>query len=238
MVHTKDTNRRRTGSRVDAVFACLRAEILSGRYAPGTPLRTAALAKEHEVSLSVVRESLVRLVENGLAESHPNQGFRVVSISRKDLIDLTDVRIMIETEVLRRSITSADITWEARVVSTHHVLDSIPVTGPEAKIASPEWAAAHEAFHDALGLGCDSPRLITMARSLRDSSEIYRQLSGPRGAETGRDIRAEHRHIMELATARDATGAVAALKEHLQRTTDLLLQQTLVDDHDGHIVAT
>jgi DNA-binding GntR family transcriptional regulator len=219
----------RNGSRVDVVFTWLRAEILSGRFAPGTPLRTAALAKEHEVSLSVVRESLVRLAENGLAVSSPNQGFRVVSISREDLIDLTDVRVLLETEVLQRSMASGDITWEARVVSTHHVLDSLPVTGPDARTGTPEWAAAHEAFHDALGLGCGSPRLMTMVRSLRDSSEVYRQLSGPRGAESGRDIRAEHRQIMERATARDSVGAVDALRDHLQRTTDLLLQYVLTE---------
>lgn len=230
MVHTRMAEAGRSGSRVDAVFAWLRAEILSGRYVPGTPLRTAALAKEHEVSLSVVRESLVRLAENGLAVSSPNQGFKVVSISRADLIDLTDVRVMLETEVLARSIASADIAWEARVVSTHHVLDSMSVTGPDAKTGTPEWAAAHEAFHDALGLGCGSPRLIAMVRSLRDSSEIYRQLSGPRGAESGRDIRSEHRQIMELATARDAAGATGALRDHLQRTTDLLLEHVLRED--------
>lgn len=229
MARIMGADSRSGGSRVDAVFARLRAEILSGRYAPGMPLRTAALAKEHAVSLSVIRESLVRLVENGLAESHPHQGFKVVSISREDLIDLTEVRILVETQVLSRSIALADVTWEAQVLSAHHVLESIPVGGVDVATGAEEWALAHEAFHDALGLGSGSPRLIALARSLRDSSEIYRQLSGPRGAETGRDIRAEHRRIMELATARDVAGATAALSDHLNCTTSLLLEHVIPD---------
>lgn len=220
----------RGGTRVDLVYSSLRAEIISGRFAPGTPLRTAALAKEHDVSLSVVRESLVRLAESGLAESSPNQGFRVVRISRDDLVDLTRVRILLETEVLRRSIEVGDIAWEAEIVSAHHILDSIPVHGPNAAASSAEWSEAHSRFHDALGTGCGSPRLISLVRTMRDSSEIYRQLSGPRGQESGRDIRGEHRTIMELATGRDAEGATAALTQHLQRTTDLLLTDVLTED--------
>ncbi|MEV4902096.1 GntR family transcriptional regulator [Citricoccus sp. NPDC055426] len=220
----------RGGSRVELVYSSLRGEIISGRYAPGTPLRTAALAKEHDVSLSVVRESLVRLAESGLAESNPNQGFRVVSISRADLLDLNGVRILLETEVLRRSIDTGDISWEAEVVSTHHVLDSIPVQGANGEASSAEWAEAHARFHDALGTGCGSPRLISMVRTMRDSAEIYRQLSGPRGQESGRDIRGEHRTIMELSTGRDSDGATAALAQHLQRTTDLLLSEVLTED--------
>lgn len=220
----------RSGSRAELVYSKLRTEIISGNYSPGTPLRTAALAKEHDVSLSVVRESLVRLAESGLAVSSPNQGFRVVSISRDDLVDLNGVRILLETEVLRRSIESGDISWEAQVISAHHILESIPLNGPEASSSSAEWSEAHAHFHDALGVGCGSPRLISTVRTLRDSAEIYRQLSGPRGREAGRDIRGEHREIMELATGRDADGATAALAQHLQRTTDLLLAEVLMDE--------
>jgi DNA-binding GntR family transcriptional regulator len=51
----------------------------------------------------------------------------------------------------------------------------------------------------------------------------YRQWSGPIGAEQGRDIAAEHRELMQLATTRDVERASAALRDHIQRTTDILL---------------
>jgi len=225
MTNTAET---RGASRVEKMYEQLRVDIISGTYPPGTPLRTSGLAKDAGVSLSVVRESLIRLTENGLVEFVQNQGFRVMEVSREDLMDLSEVRIMMETRVLAHSIERAGLDWEGQVVATHHKLDALsdPASGA---VGSREWTQAHADFHDALGVGCGSPRLINIVRLLRDSSEIYRQLSGPTGAEIGRDIRGEHTRIKDLAVARDVDGAINALADHLQQTTDLLLNEVLTD---------
>jgi DNA-binding GntR family transcriptional regulator len=206
----------------------LRAGILKGRYLPGTPLRLAALSKEFGVSMAVVREALVRLAEQHLVALAPNQGFRVITISRQDLIDLTDLRIRLEGLALHRSVESGDMGWEANVVATHHRLERAPLTHEGEPGTTEEWSAAHAAFHDALGVGCGSPRLIAFTRTLRDSSELYRQLSGA-GGERSRDVKGEHRELMELATGRQADEAVEALRCHLQRTTDALLESVLAE---------
>lgn len=183
--------------------------------------------------MSVIREALVRLAEQHLVVLLPNQGFRVAEISREDLINLTELRIMLEGLALRRSIEHGDMEWEAKVVSTHHVLERAELHREGEPGTTAEWSAAHAAFHDALGTACGSPRMIAMVRGLRDSSELYRQLSGAGGAEAKRDIPAEHRELMELACDRRADEAVAALERHFQRTTDLLLQAVLAEN-GGH----
>ncbi|QHK21083.1 FCD domain-containing protein [Pseudarthrobacter psychrotolerans] len=72
------------------------------------------------------------------------------------------------------------------------------------------------------------PRLIAFTRTLRDSSELYRQLSGT-AVEGSRDVSAEHRELMDLATSRKADEAVESLRRHLQRTTDTLLASVLAE---------
>ncbi|MCK6211085.1 GntR family transcriptional regulator [Georgenia sp. EYE_87] len=218
---TIETSATTRGSRVHEQ---LRADIISGRYAPGTPLRLAALAAQFKVSMSVVREALIRLAEQNLVMASPNQGFRVVPISRDDLVDLTDLRVTIECLALERSIDAGDTQWEATVVSSHHVLERTDMTAPGIPGTTEEWSRAHAAFHDALGAGCGSPRLIQITHSLRDSAEMYRQLSGGRTHEGGRDIAAEHRELMELATGRQPAAASAALERHIRRTTEALLE--------------
>ena len=216
-------------SLTERVYAELRADILTGRHAPGAPLRLAPLAKRFDVSTAVVREALIRLAERHLLVLAPNQGFRVVDISREDLIDLTDMRTLLEGLALRLSIEKGDMGWEARVVSTHHVLDRTPFLREDGLGSTDEWAAAHNAFHEALGVGCGNRRLIQMTHLLRDSSELYRQLSAKAPAERDRDVAQEHRQLMELAVARRADEAVTALDQHLRRTTDLLLASVLTD---------
>lgn len=201
----------------------IRSDILTGRLAPGQPLRLAALAAELGVSMSVVREALTRLSEQGLVTAEPNQGFRVVPLSEDDLADLTQLRVTLECTALERAIAHGDVAWEGLVVSTHHVLERTPLslTGPpETREA---WIVAHAAFHDALSSGSESPRLIGLVRALRDGAEVYRQWSGVLAAESGRDVGREHRELMELATSRRSEQACAALRDHIETTTRILL---------------
>lgn len=216
----------------------IRADILLQRIEPGQPLRLAALAADVGVSMSVVREALTRLSEQGLVTASPNQGFRVVPLSENDLVDLTRLRVILECSALERSIAEGDLAWEGLVVSTHHILErAAPPDG-----AGPEhweqWILAHAAFHDALSSACGSPRLLGLVRPLRDSAEIYRQWSGPVARERGRDVAREHRTLMELATARRAEEASAALKYHIETTTRLVLEGRAVPvEHSGDSIA-
>lgn len=209
------------------VHQSLQADILAGRYMPGAPLRLTTLSRQFGVSMTVVREALFRLAEQQLVTQTTNQGFRVIELSRKDFIDLCDVRLEIECAALRRSVELGDVAWQGRVVAAHHVLASFP-------IGSSEWSAAHQAFHDALCEACDNPRMMSIARSLRNSAEVYRQLYGRRAGDSGRDLRGEHRMLMESAIAHDAEGASSLLRQHLERTRDALLRSVFAaDSHDG-----
>lgn len=216
------------GTLTEQVYVGIRRDIVGGRHQPGAPLRLAPLAKQFEVSTAVVREALIRLAERHLLVLAPNQGFRVVDISRQDLVDLTEMRVLLEGLALRGSVEKGDMAWEAGVVSTHHVLARTPFLREDGAGSTDEWATAHNAFHDALGAGCGNRRLIDMTHMLRDSSELYRQLSAKAPTEQSRDVAGEHRQLMELAVARQADEAVRALEEHLQRTSDVLLEHVLL----------
>lgn len=208
----------------------IRSDIISGRYEPGSPLRLANLAKEFGVSMSVIREVLIRLSEQNLVSTFPNQGFKVVSISREDLEDIVDMRVHLECLAVRRSVEIGDVDWEAKIVSTHHLLERAQFLDDlNTTLLSDEWVHAHAQFHDALGVACGSPRLLAMTRSLRDGSEIYRQLTGGQSLEGKRDVAAEHRELMQLALARDAEGLSSALERHIRLTAEAILRNHLLD---------
>jgi DNA-binding GntR family transcriptional regulator len=203
----------------------LRSEILSGAFAPGARLSPRVLADRFGVSLSVVREALSRLTEQGLVTSAPQLGFSVVSLDMADLLDLTKVRVLIEGAALRESVEHADVEYEARIVAAHHRLSRTPFLADGAAMAiTDEWAAAHALFHDALISASPSRRLREMAAGLRDRAELYRRWSGPFGTEhEQRDVAGEHRALMDAALDRDAGRAVALLTAHVNLTTSLLV---------------
>ncbi len=201
----------------------LRADILSGRLLPGTKLRFADLTERYDCSTSVVREGLTRLAEQGLVQAEPQHGFHVTSLSVDDLEDLTDARCALEGLVLRMSIDHGNLAWESELVAAHHSLDRTSMeTDGDPVVMSEMWTEAHSRFHGALLAACPNQRLRNMALSLRDAAELYRRWSRPIGHDDHRDVRGEHRALVEAALRGDATEAVRLLEEHLRRTTRAL----------------
>lgn len=219
-------------TRTDPVLRSLRADILSGSLAPSSPLRIAALAEQFEVSYSVIREALIRLSGQGLTVAVPQKGFIVSPISRDDLLELTQVRLLVECEALSESIREGDVAWESEVTAAMHRLRRVSEQTGMPATATDEWVKAHSEFHHSLVAACTNTRLLSLATRLRDSAELYRQLSQ---AQTGdvsephpepqRDLVAEHQNLADLAIERDVVAAVSSLRSHIQQTTDLTLER-------------
>src|SRR5208282_1746256 len=133
----------RSMTRADFVHAQIRDEILRGLLPPGGRLRLAELAERFSVSQSVIREALTRLAEQGLAVALPQQGFRVITLSLKDLNDLTEARVQVEGLVLRQAIQRGDIGWESSVVAAHHHLANTPEMRPDGDVNG-NWFPVHE----------------------------------------------------------------------------------------------
>jgi DNA-binding GntR family transcriptional regulator len=100
----------------------LREAIVHAEDQPGQKLRIDHLGKALNASTGAVREALSRLTAEGLVVAEPQKGFIVAPISQRNLRDLTDVRVAIETRCLEGSIEHGDLDWEGRVLSANHKL--------------------------------------------------------------------------------------------------------------------
>ena len=206
-----------------AVFAAVRGEVLSGRLDPGSRLLPRELAAKYDVSVSVVREALTRLSEQGLVVAEPQLGFSVVSLDLDDMRDLYRLRVLIEGTALRDAIEHGDIEYETRVIASHHRLERTPqmVDDGSGQITE-EWAAAHGEFHHQLLSASTSPRLRDLADRLRDTSELYRRWSTLTRELPRRDIPDEHGALMQAVLDHDADGAVVLITDHINRTALVL----------------
>lgn len=208
--------------RADVILSQIRTDILNGDLAPGSKLGFAQLGERYSASAGVLREVLTRLVEQGLAESEAQFGFRVVEVSGERIMLLTEARVTIETQVVRRAVEKGDIAWEAEVIASHHKLVRSTHFSEDGRI-TPEWMRAHEQFHAAILAGCGNAYLIDSAVRLRTISEVHRYWSVPEHHRTHRDIAKEHNEIMLAAIARDADLAAKLTEDHIRLTADLLM---------------
>jgi DNA-binding GntR family transcriptional regulator len=220
-----------SASRTTQTYEALKQELLDGIHPPRSKLLIDQIAGRFGVSLSAVREALARLTSDRLVVAEPQRGFTVAPVSADDLIDLTAVRIEIETRCLRRSILRGDLAWEGRLLDTWHQLSRTPPKLPRADTVNRDWTRLHTRFHDDLISACDSRWWLTLRGELYIQAERYRRMLIPH-TQVARNVDEEHKAILDFTLARDAKAACAALADHLQKTADILLASTTAPFED------
>jgi DNA-binding GntR family transcriptional regulator len=229
------SSKPRGGSLTHAVYEAVRSQVLSGLIRPGQKLKIQDLMEQLEANKGAVREALSRLASEGLVIAEPQKGFRVRSISRAELLDLTQVRIGIESQCLSRALKLGDLRWESGVMAAYHELSKTPEKTIDPDTRAPRlrmnesWSEIHGRYHEALTSSCDSPWLMRLRAQLFAQAERYRRLSVPLESDS-RDVNAEHRAIMEAAIARDAKCACELTARHFNKTTETLLQALEFDE--------
>ena len=96
----------------DQVYDILDKAILNGEFLPGEEMPEAAIAEKLGVSATPVREAINRLAADGLVVKEANKRPRVIILSEKEIHDLYDVRLALETlgiSTAALSITAQDI---------------------------------------------------------------------------------------------------------------------------------
>lgn len=205
----------------------IRVDIINGSLPPGARLRIKELCERYDSGAIPLREALSRLATSGFVVAEDQRGFRVVEVSAQELTDITDTRIYVECEAMRRSIAHGGLDWEEHLAGAHHRLSRLSYRAVEGSGLSPEWEKAHAAFHSALIGSSGSKWLGAIAEMLRDQTARYRHLSVTQDLHLSnhheRDVAAEHRQILDATLARDTNRAVQLLSEHLRSTTQIVL---------------
>lgn len=222
---------KQASRRVDEVYGTIKDDICMGRLRPGQKIALAEICKQHGVSLSVVREAVTRLASERLLQAKPQQGFTVWPLSEEDLLDLTRVRVEIESLALHESIAKGDVEWEAGLVAAHHrLLAAARRPGESSKTPNYDWMKAHSEFHAALAAACTSNLLKELRQQLFDAAELYRFWSATLAQpKRKRNLAKEHKALLDAALAHDAYLGVELITQHIKRTTDLVVAQRQKD---------
>ena len=203
-------------SRVDWVFTRLRRAIVDGELEPGAPLRHNELSQVFGVSLIPIREAIRKLEMEKLVESAPNRGAWVAPITASEVHDVYSVRILLETEALRRSmpvLTEADVTHMREIYARMRALG---------RRDDERYPDLHRELHYTCYDKCDSPWLMHMIETLWSHTERHRHLAA-KIVEFTTDFDSDlHGHIIDHIAAGDVEGAVKSLERDLSRISDLV----------------
>lgn len=196
------------------VYQQIKIDIISGKWTPGYKLKLEKLKEKYKVSLSTLREILNRLTSEGFVSAEEQCGFFVTPISDQDMIEITEIRILLECSALKTSIENGDIDWESDIVAAYHrlqVAEKAMLSGDVSKKAI--WKRYDWEFHLALIKACNSNNLLGIHSIIYDKYLRYQMLVLTYRGQAAAD---EHREIFESVLARDAKKSVEILEVHIQ----------------------
>ncbi len=200
----------------------IKRDIIFGRLAPGSKLKLDGLKERYEASMSTLRETLNRLASEGFVAAQDQRGFFVTDVSRDDLIEIANLRVLLECHALRLSIANGDTDWEGNLVAAHHklhLMEQKMMAGDETQ--KEDWKRYDWEFHQALISACGSKNLLALHAVLFDKYLRYQMLVL---TYRGDDAVQEHRDMFEAALARDEEAAASALKKHVEKGLEHTLE--------------
>ncbi|BBX70116.1 GntR family transcriptional regulator [Mycolicibacterium psychrotolerans] len=189
----------------------LRDAILSGQLVPGQKIVEEQLCADLGISRAPLREALRLLAQQGLVEHLPRRGSRVADWSPTDILQLFELRHVLERHAIDSALPLPDPQNDLEPVRAalermDHARDAL------------DRDDAHRAFHAAVVTLADNRQLdialapillklqLPMAKNLREEA---RQRDPEDGIE-------RHHAILAALETNDAAVVVAALRHHGQ----------------------
>lgn len=219
----------------DRAYRHIRRKLAEGALPGGVRLSPAALAKEIGVSHTPVREAISQLRSEGLIVHMPHRGAFVKGRDRQDLVDLIELRTVLECHAAGRAarrISAAQLEelqkrWEAlcELAEAFRVPPSTDLGEPLA-----QWLLGDLAFHMVLLRAAGNGRVI---RVIQDT-HVMTQMFGYRtdtpaawvdpAAFASENLRV-HRDVYEAVCRHDPEAARRAMVEHMRRARKNMLER-------------
>ncbi|OCX65857.1 GntR family transcriptional regulator [Thioclava sp. SK-1] len=189
----------------DRLYRKLRQQIMHGEIAPGTALTLRGLAKDHDLSMTPVREALRRLVAEGALFLSSSGRVMTPELSNERIEELAALRALIEPELASRALPRAHLALIDR-------LSAINTANAEAvaKQDAVAYIRTNLEFHRTLYLRAQAPAILAVIET------VWLQLGPTMRALYGRTMRAEpprhHRMILSALRHGDEPGLRLAIR--------------------------
>ncbi|MCR9257858.1 MAG: GntR family transcriptional regulator [Alphaproteobacteria bacterium] len=187
----------------------LKADILSGRHAPGSQLHEVELARAFDVSRGPLREAMQRLVQEGLLRSAPHRGVFVPEITEADILDLYFVRAVLEKAAARQVCgTDRHGTVAATLRDLADAMDLALSQGDHRGASELDFD-----YHRTLVDGAESERLSRSYATVQSETRFcLHYLMG--GYRSPADLAEEHHRLAAVLATGDPDAVGAELDAH------------------------
>lgn len=196
----------------------LRDAIVTGHYPPGTHLPDRVLMETFGASRQIIREAIRLLEAEGLVEQRPHRGPIVATLTAEEAEEIYAVRAELEGLVAHEFARKAS---ESDRATLREVFDRLSQAG--ADDSKEAILAIKQQIYHVLLAGCGNAYASRMLMTILHRNRQLRaySLSAPRRLKHTIE---EMRAIVEAIERKDAEGAAAACRLHVQKAAGAALQ--------------
>ena len=203
---------QRAPTRSELVAASIRRAILDGGLKPGEALVERKLAALLDVSKTPVREALIALVGDGLAEIQASGAVTVRVLDPAMLREIDEVRLRLEPWAIGRA---AGAAAGSVLADAHAALDAADAAEASGDLAA--LSQANRNFHRALYSACGNPLAVSILDGIQDQVALGAvAVLWPRWPGRPAEHAQQHRAILEAVEAGESDRAEALVTEHLE----------------------
>jgi DNA-binding GntR family transcriptional regulator len=217
-----DPETRRSADSSERAYNTIRKLLVEFKLKPEERINEVQLAKTLGVSRTPIREALNRLASEGFVSLTPNRGFFVRSLSTEGLIDLYELRSIIECAAFRLMCERAEDDQIERLRDYWSAI----VDGYRQQPAD-TILAEDEGFHLLIAELSGNPELVNQLAAINARIRFIRRIQIEHRTHDMSQV-ASHSAIVAAAMSRDVDGGVELLRQHIEMTVSAT-QQALKD---------
>ncbi|MFT4150675.1 MAG: GntR family transcriptional regulator [Paracoccaceae bacterium] len=207
-----EADSRRSADSSERAYHAIRKLLVEFRLKPEERINEVQLSRSLGLSRTPVREALNRLASEGFVTLTPNRGFFVRGLSTEGLLDLYELRSIIECAAFRLMCDRAE---DDQIDRLRAYWDSVE-PGYSTRDAD-EVLVQDEGFHLLIAESSGNPELMATLASINARIRFIRRIQIEHVTHDSAQILA-HRGIVEAAVRRDAEKGVELLRAHIEMT--------------------
>ena len=195
----------------ERVYRLLRDGIASGHFQAGEHLKEGELAERFGVSRTPVRSALQRLANDGFAKLAAHTGAVVRGYSPRDMIEIFEVRALLEPHAARLAATNRT---DEQVERLYALCDRMEALAGLQASAVAAIAPLNNEFHQVLLEAADQRHLCLVAKSLIELNMVIRSYREFQIPDLERSF-AEHRQLASAVEQRQPELAEGLMRAHI-----------------------
>lgn len=199
-------------------YSLIKQDVVNCTLEPGQFIVQVDLANKYQVGLTPVREALRQLSTDGYVQAIPRMGYIVSSITLKDVEEIFEMRLILETSTVRMAVIKGSETdlielWENSVFTyTYKDKDSYSV-----------FLRENRAFHLQIAVLSKNNRLVAQVAKIMDElTRVFHM--GLDIRDSAEEMRHDHMELAEALFNKDGS-----LAERLIRAEILLSRERVME---------